>query len=90
MMMPQGKIDDPAISRKVTEKLSSSGIRAPCRVTVASSKGNIALAGSLQYEHQRDAAMCAVKSVMGVRRIVDQMKVTPKKPPAKTGPKGEM
>ena len=37
-MMSQGKIDDPAISRKVSEKLSSSGIRAPCHVTVTSNK----------------------------------------------------
>jgi osmotically-inducible protein OsmY len=88
MMMLQGKIDDSTISRKVTEKLSSSGIRAPCRVTVASSKGNITLAGSIQYEHQRHAALRAVKSVTGVLRVMDQMKVTPKKPPAKTLPKG--
>jgi len=86
----QEKIDDPTIARKVTEKLSSSGIRAPCRVTVASSKGNITLAGSIQYEHQRQAAMRAASSVTGVQRVVDQMKVTPKKPPAKTGPPAAM
>jgi len=89
-MMSQGKIDDPTISRKVTEKLSGAGIRAPCRVTVASSKGSITLSGSIQFEHQRHAALRAVKSVTGVQRVVDQMKVTPKQPPAKKGPKGNM
>ena len=89
-MLSQGKIDDPAISRKVTEKLTSSGIRAPCRVAVASNKGNVTLSGSIQYEHQRHSALRAVRSVTGVQRVVDQMKVTPKKPPAKTTPNRSM
>ena len=71
------KISDPMISQKVQEKLSSLGIRAPCRVTVASNKGNVTLTGSIQYEHQRQMAVHAIRGVAGVQRVVDQMLVSP-------------
>ena len=71
------KVKDPIISRCVNEKLSNMGIRAPCRVTVASSDGNVTLSGTIQYEHQRQMAMHASRGVAGVKRVVDQMRVIP-------------
>jgi osmotically-inducible protein OsmY len=68
---------DPMISQKVNDKLSKMGIRAPCRVTVASNKGNVTLAGTIQYEHQRHMAVRAIQGVAGVQRVVDQMQVIP-------------
>ena len=38
-MKYQESIRDPVISQKVSEKLSSLGVRAPCRVMVVSNKG---------------------------------------------------
>ena len=49
------------ISQKVQEKLSNMGIRAPCRVTVASNKGHVTLSGSIQYEHQRHIVVHAIQ-----------------------------
>jgi len=76
-MVFQVNIKDPVISQRVNEKLSSMGIRAPCHVTVASNKGKITLSGTIQYEHQRHLAVHAVKGVVGVQSVVDQMQVTP-------------
>ena len=63
-MKYHAKIQDPTISQRVSETLSSLGIRAPCRVTVVSNKGNVTLSGTIQYEHQRHMALRASKAVV--------------------------
>jgi osmotically-inducible protein OsmY len=74
-MQNQTKLQDPMISQRVSETLSSLGMRAPCRVTVVTSKGNVTLSGTIQYEHQRHMFAHAIKAVAGVQRVVDQMRV---------------
>jgi osmotically-inducible protein OsmY len=86
-MKYEAKIQDPAISQKVHERLSSLGVRAPCRVTVMCNKGNVTLSGTIQYEHQRHAAVRASRNVPGVLRVVDQMQVIPGGQHWKTDPK---
>ena len=76
-MKPPEKIQDSVISQKISERLCSLGMRAPCRVTVASNKGNVTLSGTIQYEHQRQVAVRAIRGVAGVQRVVDQMQVIP-------------
>ena len=76
-MKYQVKVQDPVISQKVSSKLSSLGVRAPCHVTVVSNRGNVTLSGTIQYEHQRHTAVRAIKAVAGVQRVVDQMQVLP-------------
>ncbi len=76
-------VKDPVISQKVSQKLSSLGVRAPCRVMVATNKGNVTLSGTIQYEHQRQGAMHAVRGIAGVRSVIDQMRVIPSRPHAK-------
>ncbi len=71
-------IPDAKIIEHAARRLSSSGVRAPSRVTVTSTNGNVTLAGTLQYENQRQAAMRAVMGVEGVRRVVDQLKIADK------------
>ncbi len=91
-MKNQVKIQDPMISQKVHEALSSLGVRAPCRVTVMSNKGNVTLSGTIQYEHQRHMAVRASRNVPGVLRVVDQMQVIPSGQHWKTNPmpRGDM
>lgn len=86
-MKYQAKIQDPMISQKASEKLSSLGVRAPCHVTVVSNKGNVTLSGTIQYEHQRQMAVRAIKGVAGVQRVVDQMRLIPTGQHWKTNPK---
>ncbi len=89
-MNHQAKTQDPIISQKVNERLSSLGIRAPCRVNVMTSKGNVTLSGTIQYEHQRLMAMRAVKNVAGVQRVSDQMRVIARGATGRPIPKGDM
>jgi hypothetical protein len=39
-MMYQAKLPDHAITQKVSQQLASRGMRPPCRIGVATSKGN--------------------------------------------------
>ena len=76
-MTHQANIQDTAILQKVNERLSTMGIRAPCRVAAANHKGSVTLSGTIQYEHQRHAALHAIRGVAGVQHVVDQMQVIP-------------
>lgn len=73
-------IPDSVLKNKVTQQLSSRGLRTPCRINVDVRKGILTMTGHVQYPHQRDAAMAAVRSVDGLMRIVEQIQV---RPPAK-------
>jgi osmotically-inducible protein OsmY len=69
---------DTSITQHVSQQLASRGLRPPCHVNVSTSKGNVTLSGTIQYEHQRRAAVQATRAVAGVTRVVDQLKVIPK------------
>jgi osmotically-inducible protein OsmY len=85
-MKDREKTQDPVISRKVSEKLSCLGVRAPCRVTVVSDKGKVTLSGTIQYEGQRQVALRGIKGVAGVESVVDKMQLIPRVPQWKTNP----
>jgi osmotically-inducible protein OsmY len=89
-MMHQEKVKDTVISQKVKEKLSGAGIRAPCQVTIVSTNGQVTVAGSIQFEHQRPVALRAIRGVTGVQRVVDQMRLLPSAQHRNTNPKGNM
>jgi osmotically-inducible protein OsmY len=69
------RISDPKITQQVSQQLAACGIRAPSRVTVVSSNGEVTLSGTLQYQHQRQSAVRATRAVDGVRRVVDVLKL---------------
>jgi osmotically-inducible protein OsmY len=89
-MMHQEKVKDSVISQKVKEKLAGAGIRAPCKVTIVSTNGQVTVSGSIQYEHQRPVAVRAIKGVMGVQSVVDQLRLIPSEQPRNTNPRGEI
>ena len=70
-------ISDATISRNVTRQLSSCGLRSPCRIQVQTRNGEVTLSGNVQFVHQRNAAVQSIRTVEGVRRIVEKLKVTP-------------
>ena len=76
-MLRRDKVPDAKITQQVTQRLSSGGIRPPSRVVVATASGEVTLSGSIQYEHQRQAAMQATRGVDGIRRVVDRLSVIP-------------
>jgi osmotically-inducible protein OsmY len=68
---------DQDITQKVNHKLANRGLRPPCRVAVATKGGEVTLSGSVQYGHQKRLAVSAASGIKGVRRVVDQLTVTP-------------
>ena len=76
--MIMNKVPDATIIQKVTKQLSNHGMRSPCRIAVAARKGDVTLTGTIQFEHQRIAALHAARGIDGVRRVMDQLKVQAK------------
>ncbi len=73
----ESPVKDSVISQKISQKLSSLGVRPPSCVTVVSNKGNVTLSGTIQYEHQRQMALHGIRAITGVNRVADQMRVIP-------------
>lgn len=65
--------DDQKLCIKVTNKLTTRGIRAPCKVNVTVRNGEVTLSGEVVQAHQKSAAASAAHSVEGVRRVYDQL-----------------
>jgi osmotically-inducible protein OsmY len=66
---------DQKICSDVQLKLANRGLRAPCNVAVNAKNGEVTLTGTVQYAHQKAAAVQAATGVLGVRRVTDQMTV---------------
>jgi osmotically-inducible protein OsmY len=68
-------VQDSTITRQVQGKIAGRGLCAPCRVAVATSKGQVTLTGTVQYAHQKTTAVQATSGIAGVRRVVDLLTV---------------
>lgn len=68
---------DDRVIQQVKNKLTSRGFGSGSHLTVQSSKGMITLSGSVQYAHQKKAAVSAITGMAGVNRVIDQMTVKP-------------
>ena len=77
-MLRKNPVPDRDLTQKVSQSLSSHGMRPPCKVVVTSLKGTVTLSGKIQYEHQRHLAVQTARNVDGVARIVDQLQVIAK------------
>ena len=66
---------DDVITQQVNQKLANRGIRSPCKVTVLTRNGDVTLSGTVQFAHQKSAAVQAATGVRGVRRVTDQTQV---------------
>lgn len=75
--MPNTPIPDRSITRQVEGRIASRGLNSPCRISVATLKGEVTLTGSVQRVQQKETAVQAVNGVAGVRRVVDRLTVIP-------------
>ena len=66
---------DNKITQQVNLKLANRGIRTPCHVNVATRNGDVTLSGTVQFPHQKKAAVQAATGIQGVRRVNDLMTV---------------
>lgn len=71
------EIPDRTLDQQVAQKLSNRGINSPSQVTVQTRRGEVTLSGIVQYPHQKNAAVQAATSVMGVKRVIDNLTVKP-------------
>ena len=76
-MQRQERVPDEVLSQKVSQVLTSRGIRLPCQVRVSVNKGDVTLSGTVQYEVQRRIALHAARGVQGVHRVMDRLQVKP-------------
>jgi hypothetical protein len=75
-------ISDKALLKNVTRKLERSGSSgSQSRLAATVQRGTVTVTGKLQYEAQRIPIMKAIRSVSGVRNIVDQLQAPPKAKP---------
>jgi osmotically-inducible protein OsmY len=70
---------DQKIISEVQLKLAKRGLRSPSSVTVSSKNGEVVLTGSVQYAHQKSAAVQTATGVTGVKRVIDQMTIGAKR-----------
>jgi osmotically-inducible protein OsmY len=70
---------DQTITNQVMMKLAKRGFRAPCNVRVQTKRGEVTLTGTVQFPHQKGAAVQAATGVTGVRRVTDQTTIAAKR-----------
>lgn len=68
---------DGHITRNVCNKLASRGFGSQSGVTAQTHNGLVTLSGSVQFAHQKRAAVKAISGLAGVRRVSDQLIVKP-------------
>ena len=71
------QVPDKTLLKSVNKKLMRTGIQAKIIATVKG--GYVVLSGALQYENQRRTIVRAANQVSGVRQVVDQMTVQPRR-----------
>jgi hyperosmotically inducible protein len=71
-------VGDPTITRQVQGKLASRGLGAPCRITVATRKGEVTLSGTVQQEVQKGSAAQLARAIGGVKNVLNQLVVKPR------------
>ena len=67
--------NDQTLNKQVSLKLANRGINAPCKVTVQTHNGVVTLTGTVQYAHQKVAAVRTAAGVYGVRQVSDNVTV---------------
>ena len=73
------KIPDNQLTRAVTMKLSQRSGGSGCKVTAVVSDGYVTLTGTVEAEYQKRPIINSIGGINGVRRVIDQLQVAPKK-----------
>ena len=73
--MPITPVGDSSITKQVQGRLAGRGLGTPCRIVVATNKGEVTLTGTVQQKHQVGAAMQAARAIGGVKRVVDRLTI---------------
>jgi hypothetical protein len=75
-MIGRNDNNDKALQKSVTQRLQRASSQAGLAATVQN--GSVTLTGKLHFENQRTPIVKAMRSVAGIRSVVDQMVSPPK------------
>jgi hypothetical protein len=75
-MFGRNENNDKALQKSVTQKLQRASSQAGLSATVQNS--SVTLTGKLHFENQRSPIVKAMRSVAGIRSVIDQMVSPPK------------
>jgi hypothetical protein len=77
IMLDRNTTSDKELLKSVNRRLERSGM-GRARVAATVQRGIVTISGLLQFENQRRPLTQAVRSIAGVRSIVDQLRLAPK------------
>ena len=77
-MFGRNEVPDRTLLKTVNRRLDRTGTGSQSKVTAAVQRGTVTLAGKLQYENQRNLILKAIRSLAGVRQVIDQLQALPK------------
>ena len=72
------QVPDKTLLNNVLQRMTRKGISAT-RVKATVRNGDVTIAGTIDYEHERRSILSSVNSVPCVKRVVDQLRVEKKK-----------
>ena len=72
-MIGRNENNDKALQKSVTQRLQRASSQTGLSASVQN--GSVTLTGKLHYENQRSPIVKAMRSVAGIRNVIDQMQV---------------
>ena len=79
MLSYSDHIPDKSITTKLNQRLVRAGLGSQSKVAITVRNGTVTLSGTLQYEMQRRSVLNSARGTAGVRNVIDQLQVAPKK-----------
>lgn len=83
-MLGRNEVPDKALLKTVNRRLDRTGSGSQTKVTASVQRGIVTLVGKLRYENQRNPIVKAIRSIAGVKQVIDQLQSPPKQAPPST------
>ena len=78
-MFGRDKVSDKELLKAVNKRLMRAGAGSQTRLTAAVQQGTVTLSGTLRHAIQKQPIVKAINGIAGVRRIIDQLSLAPRK-----------
>lgn len=78
-MSTANKVPDNQLTRQVTMKLAQKSGGSGCKLNAVVANGQVTITGVVTAEYQRRPILNAINSIGGVKRVIDQITIAPKK-----------
>lgn len=77
--MPGKLVPDSQLTRSVTQQLAKRSAGSGCRITATVLNGYVTINGTVEHEYQRKPILSSLSGISGVRRVIDQTQLVPKR-----------